>query len=194
MILKDKTVLFLGSSVTYGSAAGGVSFADMMAETCGCVAVKEAVSGTMLADVDENSYMARLKRVDKALPVDLFICQLSTNDASHLIPLDRVEDAIRFILSYVKDTWGCPIVFYTGTYYESGAYADMVKLLLSLQAELGQDYDFSVLDLWHDPDMRSVTPENYARYMNDPIHPYEVGYREWWLPKFTAFCEGLIER
>lgn len=191
MILKDKTILFLGSSVTYGSAAGGVSFADMMAETCGCVTVKEAISGTLLSDVDENSYVARLKRVDKALPVDLFICQLSTNDASHIIPLDRVEAAIRFILSYVKDTWGCPIVFYTGTYYDSKLYANMVELLLRLHTELGQDYDFSVLDLWHDLEMLAVTPEDYARYMNDPIHPNEVGYRQWWLPKFIAFCEGL---
>lgn len=191
MILKHKNLLFLGSSVTYGSAAGGVSFADMMAETCGCVAVKEAMSGTLLSDVDEHSYVARLRRVDKTLPVDLFICQLSTNDASHLIPLDRVEAAIRFILSYVKMTWGCPIVFYTGTYYESKTYADMVDLLLRLQAQLGRDYDFSVLDLWHDPEMLAVAPEDYARYMNDPIHPYETGYREWWLPKFMAFCEKL---
>ena len=35
MELTGKTVLFLGSSVTYGSASGGFSFADMMAEELG---------------------------------------------------------------------------------------------------------------------------------------------------------------
>ena len=32
MDLKGKTILFLGSSVTYGAFADGVSFADLMAE------------------------------------------------------------------------------------------------------------------------------------------------------------------
>ena len=49
MELKDKTVLFLGSSVTYGSASGGVSFADLMVKECGIKMIKEAVSGTTLA-------------------------------------------------------------------------------------------------------------------------------------------------
>ena len=34
MNLENKTILFLGSSVTYGSAAGGVSFVDMIGELC----------------------------------------------------------------------------------------------------------------------------------------------------------------
>ena len=42
MELKGKTVLFLGSSVTYGSASDGVSFADMMAEELGFSCIKEA--------------------------------------------------------------------------------------------------------------------------------------------------------
>ena len=39
-------IIFLGSSVTYGSASGGVSFADMICEKNGYDLVKEAVSGT----------------------------------------------------------------------------------------------------------------------------------------------------
>ena len=42
MKLKGKTVLFLGSSVTYGAFADGVSFADLMAERCGIRCIKEA--------------------------------------------------------------------------------------------------------------------------------------------------------
>ncbi len=191
MILTNKTVLFLGSSVTYGSASGGVAFPEMMAEICGLRAVKEAVSGTTLTDRSPSSYVSRLKTVDTSLSVDLFICQLSTNDAKKNLPRDGIEAAIRTILSYVKETWSCPIVFYTGTYYESPAYADMVELLLRLQTELGRDYGFTVLDLWNDPDMRSVSPADYAGYMKDPVHPTEIGYREWWTPKFIAYCEAL---
>lgn len=187
MELKNKTVLFLGSSVTYGWASDGVSFAELMAEECGLVMVKEAVSGTTLADINDGSYVARLKTVDPTTPVDLFICQLSTNDATQNIDPEKIEAALRFIITYVQDTWHCPVVFYTGTYYDSERYAAMIDLLFSLQGE----YGFSVLDLWNDPSMRAVTPEDYAQYMSDPIHPNIVGYREWWTPKFIEFCRKL---
>ena len=97
MNLQNKTVLFLGSSVTYGSAAGGVSFADIMGEVCGINCIKEAVSGTTLADMDDSSYVARLKRIDRTIALDLFVCQLSTNDAStsRNIEFSRIEQAVR---------------------------------------------------------------------------------------------------
>lgn len=63
MNLNGKTVLFLGSSVTYGSVANGISFADIMAEECGINCIKEAVSGTTLADINDNSYVSRLKKL-----------------------------------------------------------------------------------------------------------------------------------
>ncbi len=187
MDLKNKTVLFLGSSVTFGSASGGISFADQMAEICGLKMVKEALSGTTLADIDDGSYVARLKKVDRTVKMDLVIVQLSTNDAGRGIPLADTEAAIRFIADYVKATWGCPMVFYTGTYFDSKPYAAMVALLRRLAGE----YGFAILDLWDDPSMRSVSEADYKRYMSDPIHPNLTGYRQWWTPKFIAFCEAL---
>ena len=187
MELKGKNVLFLGSSVTYGSAAGGVSFADIMAQQVGLNCIKEAVSGTTLADIRENSYVSRLKKVDKSLDIDLFICQLSTNDATIGIALPEIEKAIRFILEYVKSTFNCPIVFYTGTYFKNDLYVKMIDLLYSLEKE----YDFYILDLYNDREMLSVSEEDYKKYMRDPVHPFLVGYTEWWTPKFVEFCEKL---
>lgn len=180
MKLSGKTVLFLGSSVTYGSASGGVSFADITAEQLGFTCVKEAVSGTTLADLEDSSYVARLKKVDPDLHPDLFVCQLSTNDASRRIPLADVEQALRFILDYVSRTFGCPILFYTGTFFESREYRDMIDLLYRLR----QEVPFFILDLYHDRDMLSVSDADYGIYMSDPIHPTLTGYREWWSPKF----------
>lgn len=187
MILENKTVLFLGSSVTYGAASGGVSFADMMAETYGIRMVKEAVCGTPMTDTGETSYVARLKTVDKTLPVDLMICRLSTNDVWQNLPMERIETAIRCIVAYTRETWGCPIVFYTSPRFDSEVYDEMVERLLSLQDELG----VSVLDMWHMPDLLVTDPAACARYMPDHIHPNERGYREWWLPLFVEFCEAL---
>ena len=135
MNLQNKTILFLGSSVTYGSAAGGVSFVDIMGKVCGTHCIKEAVFGTTLADINDGSYVARLKRIDKNFALDLFICQLSTNDASssNNIELCETEQAIRFILEYAKNTFGCPIVFYTGTYFENEKYEKMINILYALQ-------------------------------------------------------------
>lgn len=48
--LQGKTIIFLGSSITYGEAADGRSFVDIMEEKDGINAIKEAVSGTTLAD------------------------------------------------------------------------------------------------------------------------------------------------
>lgn len=189
MHLSEKTVLFLGSSVTYGSASGGISFADIMEKTCGIHYIKEAVSGTTLADINDASYVSRLKRVDKSHKVDLFICQLSTNDAfaDESIHISDVEKAIRFILQYAKNVFQCPIVFYTGTYFENQRYEDMVKLLYRLQNE----YDFYILDLYNDKEMCRISKDSYQLYMRDPIHPTLKGYTEWWTPKFIAFCEQL---
>lgn len=187
MDLKGKTVLFLGSSVTYGSASGGVSFADIMEKQCGIVSIKEAVSGTTLADIDDRSYVARLKNIDTNIKVDLFICQLSTNDARLKIDFDRIEAAICFILRYVKENFNCPIVFYTGTRYYNENYGRMVRLLENIQKQ----YDFHILNLWDDKDMLAVSKEDYSRYMSDPVHPTLIGYDEWWTPKFIDFCSSL---
>ncbi|MBE6679988.1 MAG: SGNH/GDSL hydrolase family protein, partial [Ruminococcaceae bacterium] len=62
MQLKGKNIFFLGSSVTYGSASGGISFAEMLAKQYEFNYIKEAVSGTTLVDIGENSYVSRLKK------------------------------------------------------------------------------------------------------------------------------------
>ena len=187
MELSNKTVLFLGSSVTYGSASGGISFADFMAEECNLTMVKEALSGTTLADVDDSSYVARLKRVDKKIKPHLVIVQLSTNDSGRKIPLPQTEEAIRWIVSYVEDTWRCPVAFYTGTYFDRPAYAETVERLFALADECG----FYVIDLWNDPELLAVSKSDYARYMADPVHPTLYGYKDWWTPKFIEFCRNL---
>ena len=187
MELKNKTILFLGSSVTYGSAAGGVSFVDIIQSTLGCRCIKEAVSGTTLADIGARSYPSRLRAMEKPERVDLFVCQLSTNDATQRIERSKTEAAIRCILEYVQSSFHCPIVFYTGTRFDSPQYEQLIALLYELQTE----YAFEILDLFYDESMSSVDREDYARYMKDPIHPTLLGYSEWWTPKFLELFARL---
>lgn len=191
-ILKGRTVIFLGSSVTYGSAAGGVSFADFLRDEDGIICVKEAVSGTTLADIDSTSYISRMKTIDKNIKADAFVCQLSTNDANRKIPLGEVADcydtktvagAIEYIITYARETWNCPVIFYTGTKYDSEYYGKMVDLLLQIQKK----HSIGVLDLWNSDEMNSVSEADYKRFMSNGVHPNIEGYREWWTPQFRKY-------
>lgn len=83
------------------------------------------------------------------------------------------------LLLHSKADLALPVIFYTGTKYDSDLYKKMVELLLSIQKK----WQIDVIDLWNDIEMNQVSPENYKRYMSDPIHPLRDGYREWWLPK-----------
>ena len=188
MNLQGKNVLFLGSSVTYGAESGGVSFVEFMAQECGFSYVKEAVSGTTLADVNDKSYVSRLLKIDQNSKFDLFVCQLSTNDYYQKISLEDTKNAIIFIIDYVKSKFGCPIVFYTSPFFNSDDYAKTVQMLIEMQ----ENYDFYILDLWNDKDMLSVSKEDYKIYMKDNVHPTLEVYRDWWTPKFINFFNKLF--
>ena len=198
--LKGKTVIFLGSSVTYGAASLGESFADDLSARLQCNVVKEAVSGTTLSTTSPNSYVTRLDNI-KTRQADLFICQLSTNDASQKKPLgevtdsERMEDfdtdtvagAMEYIIAYAKDKWDCPVVFYTNPKYDSDEYAAMVELLY----EIWDKWGIGVIDLW--TELPEITEEERALYMADAIHPTRAGYLEWWTPVMEKDIIEMME-
>ncbi len=204
--LTGKTILFLGSSVTDGAAANGQSFVELFEVLDGVNAIKEAKSGTTLADSvslmalfafgNGQSYVKRIKVVDPSAKIDCVVCQLSTNDASLNRPLgdvsvDRelsgfddktVTGAMEWIIRYSQETWNCPVVFYTGSYYKSNAYAAMVRRLYDLQDK----WDIGIIDLYTDEAFNAIDREMYDFYMYDEIHPTEAGYLEWWFPKMES--------
>ena len=53
--------------------------------------------------------------------------------------------------------------------------------------KIKEKWGIGVIDLYNDPEMNAVSSSDYSRYMADPIHPNETGYREWWLPKFEEY-------
>lgn len=192
--LEGKKVLFLGSSVTFGAASLEDGIPEYFANRFGCIVTKEAVSGTTLVDRDDESYVSRLKKnVKTDTDYSLVICQLSTNDATCDMPLGEIGDArdpgsfdvstitgaIEFIIAYSKDKWNCPVMFYTGSHYESEKYDSMVKRLM----EISDKWGINVLDLWNGESFNSISDEDRALYMADPIHPTKAGYMKWWCPE-----------
>lgn len=200
--LSGKRILFLGSSVTKGACSLDVSMADYINKKDQCEVVKEAVSGTTLSTEKKNSYVERLQKLDKDQHFDFVVCQLSTNDASQKMTLGQISaskdisefdtktviGAMEYIISYSSQTWKCPVIFYTGTKYDSEMYGEMVEALQQLQEKWG----IGIIDLWNDEEMNSVSGEDYDLYMYDSIHPTQAGYLLWWTPKFEEYLYGAV--
>ena len=201
--LAGKTGIFLGSSVTYGYGSMGVSFVDFLEKADGLNVIKEAVSGTTLADIKSNSYVSRMKTIDKNIKADFFMCQLSTNDATKNLPLGEVSDsfniddfdtqtitgATEYIIAYAKETWNCPVIFYTQAKYDSPAYADMVDMILKLKDK----WDITVIDFWNNAEINNITDDEKALYLVDHIHPTKAGYKLWWLPEMQKTLYDFVK-
>ncbi|MDL2301078.1 SGNH/GDSL hydrolase family protein [Lachnospiraceae bacterium OttesenSCG-928-D06] len=186
--IKDKTILFLGSSVTFGSHSEEESFVEFIKKLDGINEIKEAVPGTTLSTALEQSYVERLRAVDTDLEIDAMLCQLSTNDAGKGVELgnildgfdlesfdtDTIAGAIEYIICYTRENWDCPVIFYTNPKYNSAEYAKMVDTLLSLQ----EKWDITVIDFWNDSQVNETIKDNYLLYMSDTVHPTKAGYLE----------------
>ncbi len=157
----------------------------------------------LIAFGDGDSYIKRLKELDPEQTVDCLVCQLSTNDATKKLPMGEISSseelssfdtqtvtgAIEYILRYCRDTWRCPVVFYTGSWYESTEYEAMVHRLY----ELRDKWDFGLVDLYTDEAFNDIDQETYDFYMFDSIHPTKAGYLEWWMPKLEAELTAFLK-
>lgn len=199
--LKDKKVLFLGSSVTDGMEAKRTSFVEALEIRTGLIPIKEAVSGTTLADVSDKSYISRLLNNVGEQEIDLFVCQLSTNDATKGIELGAIKNsngsnyktetvtgALEFIFDHVEETYGCPTIVYTNPYFDNIEYSQMVDRLYELQ----EKWDIIIIDLFSDDSFNQLSESDRKLYMNDDIHPTRAGYIEWWTPVFERVLTETI--
>lgn len=202
--LMGRMAAFLGSSVTYGFAAKGVSFVDYLVARDGLQTVKSAISGTTLAGQAADGYLARLKReIPRGQHYDLLVCQLSTNDQRQGKPLgevtgpDQRQDfntettlgAIEEVCRYTKTVLHCPLVFYTCLENDDGgAYAQLIAKLRELQKKWG----FTVIDLFNNQGLRaSVKAHPHAMF--DDVHPTQEGYLKLWLPVFEQELAAVVQ-
>ncbi|MCB9498754.1 MAG: SGNH/GDSL hydrolase family protein [Bacillales bacterium] len=176
--IKNKMIAYLGSSVTYGYKSEGVSFVEYIAKRNSLSSIKEAVSGTTLVDNSDVSYYSRLKRMDKNIKIDLFVCQFSTNDAYMKYEIKDIMIALLNIVSYIKNTWGCPVIVYTSPYFESPYYENMVNELKKEKDKL----EINLIDMYSDKNFNNIDDNKRNLYMADPVHPTKAGYLFWLTP------------
>ena len=202
--LEGKTICVLGSSVAEGYSSNHYAVGEYFEARFGCELIKETESGTTLTNLYRNSYVSRMvNNIDAAEEIDLFICQLSTNDASNKLRLGEVSESknlndfnqwtiigsMECIIGYAKETWNCPVVFFTGSNYDNAAYEDMVNALSQLQ----EKWDIGVLNLYHNDEFNNISDEMRSIYMSDDIHPNMAGYRDWWGPEMEKQLLEYLE-
>lgn len=203
--LSGRTLFFLGSSVTAGLASENESFVDYIRKRNHCYCVKEAKSGTTLMDNGKQSYVERIKKFDTQAKVDAFLCQLSTNDTRYH-GLDKIGavskstnsndfdktttiGAIEYIISYARETWNCPVIFYTNTYFEDKNYAVLVNKLY----EIKEKWNIEIIDLYNDKNLNNIPADSMRLYMLfDQVHPHKAGYQLWWTPAIEKRLYEII--
>lgn len=201
--LGGTNIFYLGSSITYGWASNGVSFADLISSVSLNKYTKEAVSGTTLVDNGSSSYVQRLKNgaFDFSQNPDFLVVQLSTNDFSQNKPLGVVEEgtdpqdfdtstisgAIQYIIAYAKQQ--CPeikVVFYVGAVKNNWGYKSAYKNYVNGDFKTICDkWDITPLDILH------TNYQNYPCFFKDDIHPTLEGYAAGWTPLFVEFFQQL---
>lgn len=206
--LKNHYILCLGSSVVEGNFARRNSFANYMEAIDGAKIVKESVSGTTIADLDDSSYLVRLKNNHPASePVELVIVQLSTNDATQDTVMGELSDsydladfdtrtsmgAFEAIMAYCKETWDCLVVIFTVPSTHNERISESYGALVDLTSEMTEKWDAQVLDFWYGEKFNSITDEQWSFWMANASHPKRTGYLEWWKPAFREFLSKYFE-
>lgn len=189
------TFYFLGSSVTFGFATGGVSFVNEVQNSLNCKCYKEAVSGTTLTDNGPSSYVERMENnIPKEGNVDHLIVQLSTNDISQNKQIGNISSsndistfnkqtvlgAIEYIIAYAKNTWDCEVTFYTNPKYNNSNYESLISKLYDIQSK----WNIGIIDFYNYIDMDPISDEVLSTYMADAIHPNAKGYA--WMGKIMS--------
>ena len=183
--LYGKTIYHLGSSISYGSNNGGVSFAEQIRDITGSKMVKETVSGTTLSMQKANSYAARWSNFTFNDSPDYLIIQLSTNDFTNAgITLGSVgtqkdgfdknttAGALEYIISEtLKKSPNTKVVVYSCAVRDSWAsghpnYSRFANIELM---KLKEKWGILIVDLYS---LEPLLPN----IMSDDIHPNKQGY------------------
>ena len=192
-ILKGKRILFIGSSVTRGAASMNISFADMLQKKYNIYMIKDAIDGTTLVDVDNNSYISRLKKYTARDNIDLLVVQLSTNDSYKNFSIrggeGSIENSIYIIVDYAEKVLNCPVLFFTNPPpVDNTRYKEMVELLV----EIGKNNKIYIIDFYNN-EFNSMSQYEYQLCMFDHVHPTLAGYFHW-LPYFEDVLEKIFSK
>lgn len=207
--LAEKTVFFLGSSVTrgHGGDTDGRSFVEMIGELTGMTYQKRAISGTNLAIIGgrSDSYVERFCDFDFSCIPDALVLQLSTNDFANRLPQGTVgvgkaadcfdaatiTGALETIFAQtLAINPACKIALYTcpldPAWCNYTAYRQYIETILPQLQEKWKG-TLRLLDLFH-----TNACENSACLQHDHLHPTSEGYARLFVPPLLSLLGEIL--
>lgn len=216
MEMKDKTIAFLGDSITYGvgSSSPEKVFHQIIKQKYGLKdALNFGVGGTRIAKQhtlsnpphwDEN-FIERAKQIPD--DVDAVVVFGGTNDYGHGdAPLgkftDRTSDtfygACHVLMEYLSDKFmGKPVIFMTPLHRtgEDGKVVNGIKtehtlkMYVDIMKEVAEYYSIPVLDLFSESGMQPNIESHCKMFFDDGLHPNDTGYA-----RIAAILGKYLER
>ena len=204
--LADKTVYYLGSSVTrgHGGDTDGVSFAEKTAALTGGKYVKETISGTNLAVTGgrTDSYVERLSKLDLTKSPDVLVLQLSSNDFSNNITWGEVSKGIA---GFDKTTVTGAIEEIAATVYKASPSTRVVLYTCPLTSKYGarerygeyvRDYVPALARKWSNLEVLDLFNADYVKVgaylQGDGLHPQKMGYAHLFTPALVNLLLDVL--
>lgn len=215
MNLKNKTISFLGDSITEGHGASCVEkrFSEVLMEMAELADINNyGIGGTRIARQqkinpdtlvwDENSFCERFDKVEEA---DIIVVFGGTNDYGHGdAPFGTFEDrspdtycgALHYLMSnMIKKFPKSEIVFVTPLHRADGNNINSsngltLKPYADMIKQTAEYYSLPVLDLYANSGICPEIQEQNELYTVDGLHPNDFGY-ERVAKKLKTFLELL---
>ncbi len=213
MDLKNKTINFLGDSITegYGASAQDKRYSDVFSEIAEIKEVRNyGISGTRIArqqkinpqtvEWDTNSFC---ERYDKMEDADIIVVFGGTNDYDHGdAPFGKFEDdtpdtfcgALHFLMKGLMEKFPtAEIVFLTPMHRENEEKpnaSDGLPLYAYIEMirKTAEYYSLPILDLYSSLGINPNIKVHKELFCPDGLHPNDTGYR-----KIAERIKGFLE-
>jgi hypothetical protein len=181
--LQNQHYLFVGSSLLKGYFTGGLSLADYWDKVNGCHSDKLIIEGGDVFDTQQDNVLEKAAHSSFEGPLAGIFIEVSPfgvfSDAV-LSRQEKLEKALKELLTIYEDRYHCPIYVYTLPYPLSEEY---LRTVLSLRY-FHQTWELRLLDFFA-PATFGDAPSRKARlYFPDGAHPTKAALLEFFLPKF----------
>lgn len=200
---KNKTVLFLGDSITegYGASDTEHNYVNIFGKLSGAKVYNYGIGGTRIASqkdpndsVNNQYFLTRLPIMEKN--ADYVVVFGGTNDYGHGdAPFGAYSDttdetfcgALRhLIISLYEKYPTARIVFVTPLHRESelsgindrgiSAPAKFIEYINAIR-DIAEEYSIPVIDLYANSNIHAKTDETKKRLLPDGLHPSDEGYK-----------------
>ena len=200
MQLKDKTIVFLGDSITAGIGVSSMEkrYSDVFAAMTGCRSINYGVSGTRYAKKKLPSARREydrdfISRVPEMTGADIVVVFGGSNDFAHGdTPLGQLEDRDPYTFygachvlysSLIEKYPEATIVVLTPlhrlgedrTINELGIPCENLHEFVRAEKRVAEYYSLPVLDLYAVSGIQPAVPILREKYMRDGLHPTDAG-------------------